>query len=138
LLLPAAATTVAYSPMVLSRPNLWDNVPGFVGPAWFALLVLAAPVTAALVNRRRPVATTKARAWMLGLPQLPLAVGLMWVDIWLDVLSGYLLAGSGEVQMALGFGTATAAGIGVLLTILVAAAARFGAGEHSGRASQFR
>jgi hypothetical protein len=130
LLLPAAATAVAYSPMVLSRPDLWDNVPGVVGPAWFALLVLAAPVTAALVNRWRPIATTGARAWLLGLPQLPLAVGLMRLDIWLDVRSGYLLAGSGEVEMALGWGTVMATVVGLLLTVLVAAAARFGAGRH--------
>jgi hypothetical protein len=61
---------------------------------------------------------------------LPLAVGLMWLDIWLDVRSGYLLAGSGEVQMALGFGTAMAAGVGLLLTVLVVAAGRFGARRH--------
>jgi hypothetical protein len=127
LLLPAAATTVVYAPMLLFRP---DGVPGFVDLVWFPLLVLAAPVTAAFVNRRRPVATTMARAWLLGLPQLPLAVGLMWLDIWLDVRSGYLLADSGEVQMALGFGTAMAAGIGLLLTVLVAAAACFGSGRH--------
>jgi hypothetical protein len=127
LLLPAAATTLSYAPMFLFRP---DDVPGFVHLVWFPLLVLAAPVTAALVNRRWPVATTMARAWLLGLPQLPLAVGLMWLDIWLDVRSGYLLAGSGEVQMALGFGTAMAAGVGLLLTVLVVAAGRFGARRH--------
>jgi hypothetical protein len=127
LLLPAAATTVVYSPMFLFRP---DSAPAFVGQIWFPLLLVAAPVTAALVNRRRPVATTMARAWLLGLPQLPLAVGLMRLDIWLDVRSGYLLAGSGEVQMALGFGTILAAGIGLLLTVLVAAAAHFGARRH--------
>jgi hypothetical protein len=130
LLSPAAATTVVYTPMVLFRPKLWDDLPGFIGPAWFAVLILAAPVTAALVNRRWPVATTTARAWLLGLPQLPLAIGLMRLDIWLDVRSGYLLAGSGEVEMALGWGTMMATGVGLLLTVLVAAAARFGAGRH--------
>lgn len=127
LLLPAAATTVVYAPMFLFRP---DGAPAFVGQIWLPLLLLAAPVTAALVNRRRPIATTMARAWLLGLPQLPLAVGLMWLAIWLDVRSGNLLAGSGDVQMALGFGTILAAGIGLLLTVLVAAAARFGARRH--------
>jgi hypothetical protein len=126
LLLPAAATTVI-TLMFLFRP---DGAPAFVEQIWFPLLLLAAPVTAALVNRRRPIATTMERAWLLGLPQLPLAVGLMWLAIWLDIRSGNLLAGSGEVEMALGFGTILAAGIGLLLTVLVAAAARFGARRH--------
>jgi hypothetical protein len=110
LLLPAAATTVVYTPMILSRPDLWDDLPGFIGPTCFAVLILAAPVTAALVNRRWPVATTTTRACLLGLPQLPLAIVLMRLDIWLDVRSGYLLAGSGEVEMALGWGTMMATG----------------------------
>jgi hypothetical protein len=135
LLLPAAATTVVYTTMFLFRP---DGAPAFVGQLWFPLLVLAAPVAAVLMNRRRPVATTMARAWLLGLPQLPIAVGLMWLAIWLDVRSGYLLAGSGEVQMALGFGTLLAAGIGLLLTVLVAAAARFGARGHRPRGQRQR
>lgn len=49
------------------------------------------------------------------------------VDIWLDVRSGYLIAGSGEVEMALGFGTVMAVGVGLLLTVQVYAAARVGA-----------
>jgi hypothetical protein len=130
LLLPAAATTVVYTPMILSRPNLWEDLPGFVGPTWFAVLILAAPLTAALVNRRMRVATTTTRACLLGLPQLPLAIGLMRLDIWLDIRSGYLLASSGEVEMALGWGTLMATGVGLVLTVLVAAAARFGARAH--------
>lgn len=130
MLAPAAATTLVYAPMLLFRPDLWDNVPGHVGLVWFAVLVLAAPVTAALVNRRRPVATALARSWLMALPQLPLALGLVWLDIWLDVRSGYLLAESGEVEMALGFGTVMAVGVGLLLTVLVHAAARVGAARH--------
>lgn len=126
-LAPVAATVGLYSPMLLFRPNLWEDVPGAVHATWFALLVLAAPIVATLVNRRRPVATSATRAWLLGVPQLPLALGLMWLDIWLDVRSGYLLAGSGEVEMALGFGTVMATVIGVTLMLLVAAASRFGA-----------
>lgn len=130
LLLPAAATTVVYTPMILFRPDLWEDLPGFIGPTWFAVLLLAAPVTAALVNRRWPVATTTARACLLAMPQLPLAIVLMRLDIWLDARSGYLLAGSGEVETALGWGTMMATGVGLLLIVLVAAAARFGAGKH--------
>ena len=121
LLLPAAATTVVYTPMILS---------GFLGPTSFALLILAAPLTAALVNRRMPVATTPARACLLGLPQLPLAFVLMWLGIWLHVRSGSLLAEFGEVETVLGYGTMMAAGVGLLLTLLVAAASRFGASGH--------
>ncbi len=129
-LLPAAATTVVYAPMILSRPNLWDDLPVLLGLTWFVVLILAAPVTAAVVNRRWPVATTTTRACLLGLPQLPLAIVLMRLDIWLDVRSGYLLAGSGEVDMALGWGIMMATGVGLVLTVLVAAAARVGARQH--------
>ena len=121
LLLPVAVTTVVYTPMILS---------GLLGPTWFVLLILAAPTTAALVNRRMPVATTPARACLLGLPQLPLALVLMWLGIWLHVRRGSLLAEFGEVEMVLGYGTMMAAGVGLLLTLLVAAASRFGASRH--------
>jgi hypothetical protein len=111
-------------------------VPGYVVLVWFLVLVLAAPVTAVLVNRRRPVATRPARSWLLGLTQLPLAVGLMWIDISLDVRSGYLIAESGEVEMALAFGTVMAVGVGLLLSVLVYVAGRFGQsdvlGAHAG------
>ncbi len=131
ILLPAAATTAAYVPMILTRPNLWMDMPWFIHRLWFFGLILAAPVTAALVIRRWPVATTLARAFLVGLPQLPLAVVLLWLDVWLDVRSGYLLAGSGEVSMALGFGTVMAIGVGLVLTFLVSAAARFAAANHA-------
>jgi len=48
-----------------------------------------------------------------------------------------LLTGSGEVDMAVGFGSVFALGFGVVLAALVAAAARFGlpsVGAHLGRA----
>ena len=121
------ATTVVFAPMFLFRADIWENVPRFFGPAWFVVLLLAAPVTALLINRRLPVATTAGRALLLGLPQLPLAIALMWLDIWLDIRSGYLLAGSGEVEMAYGYGTVMAAGVGLLLVLSVAVAARYGA-----------
>jgi hypothetical protein len=54
----------------------------------------------------------------------------MWIDIWLDVRSGYLIAESGEVEMARGFGTVMAVGVGLLLTVLVLAAACIGASRH--------
>lgn len=127
MLATVAVTTMVYAPMFLFAADIWDHVPRFVGPAWAALLLLAAPMTALLLNRRWPVATTSARAVLLGLPQLPLAVLLMWIDIWLDIRSGYLLAGSGEVEMAYGYGTAMAVAFGLLLVLLVAVAARVGA-----------
>ena len=130
LLAPTAATTVVYTPSLLFQPTLWENVPGYVSLVWLAVLISAAPVTAALVNRRRPVAVTHPRSWLLGLPQLPLVLGLAWFDIWLDVRSGYLLPGY-EVEVALGFGTIMAAGFGLLLTVLVNAASVIGAARHT-------
>ncbi len=121
---------MVYAPMFLFSADVWDDVPGFAGPVWAALLLLAAPVTALLVNRRWPVATTGRRAFLLGFPQLPLAVVLRWLDIWLDIRSGYLLADSGEVDMAYGYGTAMAVAFGLWLVLLVAAAAPFGAARH--------
>lgn len=48
-----------------------------------------------------------------------------------DIRGGYLLAGSGEVEMARVMGTVLAILVGLLLTALVAAGARLGARRPS-------
>lgn len=119
-LVPAAATTLAF-------------VPGFFSDAstgrldWAGVALVAAPLVAYVMNRRRPVATSLGRALLVGVPQVPLYVVLVLFDVWLDVRRGYLLADSGELAMALGFGSVFALVSGVVLAALVTAAARFGA-----------
>ena len=76
------------------------------------------------MNRRRPFATDAPRALQSGLPQLPLAVGLVVLDVWLEVRTGYLLAGSGEEAMSYGIGGVLSAAVGLLVTMLVAVGAR--------------
>ena len=94
---------------------------------WLVMLLAAAPSVAALVNRRTPAATTALRALVVGAPQLPTALGLVALDVWLEVRSGYLLAGSGEEAMAFGIGTILGAAGGLVLALLVAVAAHLGA-----------
>jgi hypothetical protein len=91
------------------------------------LLVAAAPIAAFVFNRRWPVAKTGMRALAVGLPQLAVAVILIRLDVWLEVRSGYLLAGSGEEAMSYGIGTVVAVVGGTILSLLVALAARHGA-----------
>lgn len=124
-LMAAVATSVVLAPVLLIGIDIWNSAPGFVAPVWFAVLFAAAPVTALLWNRRRPVATTFRRALLVGLPQLPLVVALMWLRVTLEVRSGDITAGTEMVTVAFTVGTAFAAGLGLLLTVLVTAAARF-------------
>lgn len=121
--LPMVATTLAFVPAFFSDPSTG----GLILPG---LAMVAAPVAAYLINRRRPAATNLRRALLVGLPQLPLYVALQLIDVWLDVRSGYILADSGEVTMAVGFGAMFALGFGVLLAGLVAASARLGASHR--------
>jgi hypothetical protein len=66
LIAPAAATTVAYTPNLLFRPDLWDHLPGHVVLVWFVVPVVAAPVTVALMNRPtgRDHAGTSLACWV--------------------------------------------------------------------------
>jgi hypothetical protein len=63
---------------------------------------------------------------LAGVPQVVLTVALIRLDTWLDVRSGYLLAGSGEEAMAYGLGTIIGALLGLVLAVLVTAGALLG------------
>lgn len=122
-LLAVAATAVVYAPQLVTDAGDMSRVPGPVMAVWLILLLAAAPTVAALLNRRTPAATTALRALAVGAPQVPTAFGLVALDVWLEVRSGYLLAGSGEEAMAYGIGTLLGAVGGLVLALLVAVAA---------------
>ena len=56
-------------------------------------------------------------------------------NTWLEVRSGYLLAGSGEESMAYGFGTSVGGVGGIVTAILVVYGAKFGQGRNPHLAS---
>jgi hypothetical protein len=89
-----------FSPGPLLDP---DNY-GAPALAWLAALLTAAPATAYLMNRRQPVVTTEGVGLWTGIPQLPLMLLLVRLDVWKDVRSGYYVAWSGEKQTAYGIG----------------------------------
>ncbi len=123
---PAAATTIVFLFEFFRDPAATEDAPALT-LLWVGVLLVAAPITAYVVNRRRAVATDALRSLVIGAPQLPLLVLLVTIDVWLDVQSGYLLAGSGEEAMSYGIGTTVAAIFGLILVVLVAVAARVGA-----------
>lgn len=127
--LPASVTALCFVPGLFSDPSTQ-------GLSWLGAALVAAPGAAYLVNRRRPVVTNLGRAILVGLPHIPLCLALMLLDVWLDVRSGYLLAGSGEVAMAVGVGAVFALGLGIVLAGLVAASSRLGASGHARRRSR--
>jgi hypothetical protein len=104
-------TVAVFVPEFFRDPSQVESSWG-ITLVWLVALLVAAPVTAYLINRRRAVATTVGRAALVGLPQLPLVVLLMVVDVWFDVRSGYLLAGSGEEAMSYGIGSVVASVFG--------------------------
>lgn len=125
-LLPAAVTTIVFLPEFFRDPAATEGAPALT-LIWVGILLLAAPITAYVMNRRQAVATDALRSLILAAPQLPLLVLLMTIDVWLDVRSGYLLAGSGEEAMSYGIGTTLAAIFGLIVVGLVASTARLGA-----------
>jgi len=122
-LVPAAATTLAFVPEFFSRPSFGMFI-------WLGLGMIVSPVAAHMISRRRPVATDLGRALLVGLPQVPLFVALMMFDVWLDIRNGYLLAGSGDVGMAVGLGTMVGLVAGVVLAGLVAVSTWLGASRR--------
>lgn len=123
----AAALVAAYSPQLLMDSAQFAHLPLAMRLGWLALVLAASPLVTFLVSRRRR--RISARTWLLvGLPLPVAATLLVWLDVWLEVRSGYLLAGSGEEAMAYGIGTASGIAGGTLLAALVTAAAWMGTG----------
>ena len=115
----SAVTVLLYLPQLLTDSGQVDDVPGAALLAWLVVWLMAAPVLAAVLSARRGRRTRPRTALLMGLPQLPVVLLLARLDVWLEVRSGYLLAGSGEEAMAYGVGSVAGALAGVLLTTLV-------------------
>ena len=133
--LPAAATAVVYLPQLLTDSDEMAAAPGALIVVWLALLLLAAPLVAAWLNRSLHVVLNPQRGLVLAGTQLAVAVALVRLDVWLEVRSGYLLANSGEEAMAYGFGGVASLLVGGVLGALVvlgaAMATRQGRLRHS-------
>ena len=85
------------------------------------------PVVELLVNWRWPAATDSDRAMYAVTPQVFIPPAMVWLDVWLEVRSGYLLRDSGEEAMAYGYELTLVANAGVILMVLVGGAGRLGA-----------
>ncbi|MBA2754418.1 MAG: hypothetical protein H0U40_08150 [Chloroflexia bacterium] len=120
-LLPALATILALVPLVIQSMS----EPG--SPVVGILVIIGAPAVAFLVNWRWPAATDRDRATYAAIPQVFIPPAMVWLDVWLEVRSGYLLRDSGEEAMAYGIGLTLAAIAGVILMVLVGGAGRLGA-----------
>ena len=119
-LLPMLATALTLTPELFSTPERF--------PVWLGVLLLVnAPAVALIVNWVWPVATNKDRATWTALPQVLVVPLMVWLDVWHDVRSGYLLEGSGEEAMAFGIGTVIGVLTGIVLLVLVGFAGRIGA-----------
>lgn len=126
-ILALAVTTVLFAPHLLFNPEQEHVLPGAATALWWVVLAAAPATAAALANRRKPAATTIGRALAVGVPQWPLVVGLVLLDVWVDVRSGYLLAGSGEEAMSFGIGFVVAPVLGFMIAFIVTLAALVGA-----------
>jgi MFS superfamily sulfate permease-like transporter len=85
--------------------------------------VVAAPVVTHVAVRRAPLLLSKAAILLLAVPQLLTLVILGWLDVWLEVHSGYLLDGSGEEAMAYGIGMMASTFLGGVIALFVFSAA---------------
>lgn len=115
----AAATAVVFAPELFRDPAATQAAPA-VTVVWLLVVLSAAPVVAHAMARRRRAPLGVGSALLVGLPQLPLVVVLAMLDVWFDVRSGYLLAGSGEEAMSYGIGVTVATVVGAVLVGLVA------------------
>lgn len=125
----AVATALVFAPEYFRDPAATQSAPA-VTLIWLLAVLTAAPVVAHVVARRRP-AVGAGGALLVGLPQLPLVVALVMLDVSFDVRSGYLLAGSGEEAMSYGIGATVATVVGTVLAGLVALSSRWGARRGS-------
>ena len=129
----AGVTAVVFAPQLVID---LDQLPPVLYPAWMVLLLIAAPVAAAVLSRRRRVPLTRAQQWLVGLPQLFVPVALFRLDVWLDVRSGYLLADSGEEAMSYGLGSFFGTVIGIVLAGLVVLCASLGTRGRLGASAE--
>ena len=121
----SATAVVVYSPQLLTDSGQFSRVPLVLRVGWLVLMLLAPPLVAFLAARRRGGSAARVSIWV-GTPLPLLALLLVWLDVWLEVRSGYLLAGSGEEAMSYGIGTTMGVLGGGVLTVLVTVAARTG------------
>ena len=129
-LVPAAATAAVFAPELFRNAAETAELSGVVKVGWLVLLLVAAPLAAAVVNLLRPVATNNDRAMWLALPQVAVFPALLSFDVWLDIRRGDLLRG----EDAADYGIFVTLGLfaGVVVTGLTAAGARYGA-KRAGR-----
>ena len=128
-LVAAAATTVVYLPQLTVNASQLDELPGVLRASWFLLLLVAAPVATYVVTRRTRLGarrTSGAALVLAGVPQVFLLLALTYLDVWLEVRSGYLLADSGEEAMAYGLSAIFGALLGLVLAALVTLGAAVG------------
>ncbi len=122
---PALASTAVYFPLLLQDPVEWElNHSRGVQMLWLAALFLAAPTAAWVYNYVRPSARTWQQAAWIGLPQVPLAVGLLLLDVKLDDMGGYYVGY--ELGMAYVVGTTAAVIVGLFVAGQVVVAAKVG------------
>lgn len=133
---PAVATFLVYLPQLVTDAGQVGQAPVALRWAWLLLLLLAAPVAAAAVAGRTRTARGRRAAVVAGVAQWVLCVVLVRLDVWLEVRSGYLLAGSGEEAMAYGLSTIAGMVGGLALGTLVGLSVLAGAGpRRPGRVS---
>lgn len=124
----AAVTGIVFVPQLATDPN---DFPAWLNLVWLALLLSAAPVAAFFLIRRRGCFLGASWSWMISLSQLAVTVALTRLDTWLEVRSGYLLAGSSEVAMSYGMGFVLSLVVGSVLALLVSIATGAGGQRHT-------
>ncbi len=131
-LAPAATTFLVYLPELATDAGQMAELPTPARWAQMVLLFGAAPVVAAAIAKRTRAGVDRRAAAAAGLVQLAVAVVLVRLDVWIEVRTGYLLAGSGEEAMAYGLSTIAGVAGGLVLAVLVGLAARVGARKTVG------
>lgn len=130
-LIPAVVTTAIGVPLAYSAREDGELATGLL-----VVMLVAAPVAAYASNLVRPVAVTWKRAALVGLVQVFVLVGLVYLMLWLQVRSGYLRPNTSEHAMSYGMAPPFAAIAGIIFGMLpVAVGARLGAYQGSRRRS---
>lgn len=119
------ATCVVFVPQLVTDAGQTERLSPLLNLAWLVLL-LCVPAVAGVTTRRLGVPADDRRALLVGLPQVVAVPSLVRLDVWLEVRSGYLIAGSGEEAMSYGIGSVLGLVVGLVLVLLVSAAARLG------------